>query len=135
MLRSRVRYIALTLVTIIIGLLVHMKGAALGSTARDVLGDALWATMIAWLVSAVVPTALMVSRMISAYFVCVAVEVSQLYHTPALDALRATFVGHLVLGSGFDPRDLAAYALGIAFAALFESLVFRRRIAKVESLH
>ena len=34
---------------------------------------------------------------------------SQLYHTPTLDAIRATQAGQLVLGSGFDPRDLAAY--------------------------
>ena len=135
MLRLRVRYFALALVTIIVGLLVHTTGAALGSAARDVLGDALWAGMIAWLVSALAPKASLVLRMTAAYLVSVTVELSQLYHTPALDALRATFVGHLILGSGFDPRDLAAYALGIAFAALLEIRVLRRGKSAVAPLH
>jgi hypothetical protein len=56
------------------------------------------------------------------------VEVSQLYHAPAIDALRATFVGALVLGSGFDLRDLAAYALGVASALLLDvALIVRLR--------
>jgi hypothetical protein len=58
--------------------------------------------------------------------VCFVVELSQLYHAPALDALRQTTVGHLVLGSDFDPRDLAAYAAGVLAAAMLErSVVFR----------
>ena len=52
-----------------------------------------------------------------AYTVCVIVEVSQLIHFPALDSLRGTRVGHLVLGSDFDVRDLLAYALGVLLAA------------------
>jgi hypothetical protein len=55
--------------------------------------------------------------------ICAAVEASQGLHAPALDSLRATRIGHLVLGSDFDPRDLLAYALGIAAAALLEVVV------------
>ena len=135
MLRVRVRYFALALATIIVGLLVHTQGNALGSVSRDVLGDALWGAMIVWLVSVAAPQARLAFRIIAAYLVCVTVEVSQLFHTPALDAVRATFVGRLVLGSGFDPRDLAAYALGIAVAALLETLVFRRGTATVAPIH
>jgi hypothetical protein len=57
----------------------------------------------------------------------VAVEVSQLYHAPVVDAVRATRLGHLVLGSGFDARDLAAYAGGIVGAVLLEAALIRRR--------
>lgn len=135
MLRFRVRYLALALVTIIVGLLVHTRGAALGPVTRDVMGDALWAAMIAWLVSALAPGARLVRRIIAAYLVCATVEFSQLYHTPALDAVRATFVGHLILGSGFDTRDLAAYALGISLAALLEIRVFKRGSVTVARLH
>lgn len=127
MTRARLIYIALALVTIAAGLLVHEQGAALGPIARDVLSDALWATMIAWWVGALVPTARLVVRSAAAYSICAGVEVSQLYHTPALDAIRATTVGQLILGSGFDARDLAAYALGVAGAALLEATVAARR--------
>jgi hypothetical protein len=41
--------------------------------------------------------------------------------------LRATRVGHLVLGSDFDPRDLAAYAVGVAFAVMMERTVSATR--------
>lgn len=121
--RTRTSYIAAALLTITAGLLVHLRGEALGSAARDMIGDALWAAMIAWWVGALVPRARLLSRSAAAYAICAVVEVSQLYHTPWLDALRATTVGHLVLGSGFDPRDLAAYAVGVAGAGLFEVVI------------
>jgi hypothetical protein len=121
--RTRTSYIAAALLTITAGLLVHLRGEALGSAARDMIGDALWAAMIAWWVGALVPRARLLSRSAAAYAICAVVEVSQLYHTPWLDALRATTTGHLVLGSGFDPRDLAAYAVGVAGAGLFEVVI------------
>jgi len=126
-LRTRAAYVALGLATIAVGLLVHLRGSVLDPVTRDVLGDTLWAAMIAWGMGALAPAAQLAVRSGAAYAVCVAVEVSQLYHTPALDAIRATRAGHLVLGSGFDPRDLAAYALGVASAALLEAVVVARR--------
>ena len=117
----------LALGTIAVGLLVHLRGVGLNAVARDVAGDALWAAMIAWWVGAIAPRTRLPVRAAVAYAVCLAVEVSQLYHTPALDALRATRPGHLVLGSGFDPRDLAAYALGVAGTVLVEAVLARRR--------
>ena len=116
----RARFVALAMATIAVGLVVHLAGGALGAAARDVLGDALWGAMIAWWIGALAPQAPRATRGVVAYATCVAVECSQLYHTPALDAVRATRVGHLVLGSGFDPRDLAAYALGVAVAMWLE---------------
>lgn len=121
----RPRYVALALVTILIGLLVHRRGAALGPSAQDATGDALWAMMIVWWLSALAPRRRRLVRGAAAYAICVAVELSQLYHGPAIDAMRATTVGHLVLGSGFDPRDLAAYAIGVAGALLLDAGVRR----------
>ena len=122
----RMIYIAAALATIALGLFVHLRGEALGPVTRDVVGDALWAAMIAWWAGALAPRARLAVRSAGAYAVCAAVELSQLVHTPALDAVRATRVGHLLLGSGFDPRDLAAYALGIAGAALLEATLAGR---------
>ena len=122
--RARLVYITLALITIALGLWVH-RGAALGAVARDVLGDALWATMIAWWIGAVAPRMHLTGRSAVAFGICVAVEVSQLIHMPALDSLRSTPMGHLVLGSGFDPRDIVAYATGVAIAAGAEWLLRR----------
>jgi hypothetical protein len=124
-----VAYVALALATIAVGLAVHLHGASLGGATRDVLGDALWAMMITWWIGAIAPDVPLLRRSMLAYAICAAVELSQLYHTPALDAVRATLIGHLVLGSGFDPRDLAAYALGVGTSALLESTTRFRRPA------
>ena len=116
----RVRYAAFASVTIIVGLIVHLRGAVLGPAAQDATGDALWAMMILWWVSALAPSVGRVARGAAAYAVCVGVELSQLYHGPTIDAVRATTIGHLILGSGFDPRDLAAYAIGVTSALLLD---------------
>ena len=117
----RARFVALALCTIGVGLVVRARGEALGSVARDMTGDALWAAMMAWWAGAVAPRARLAIRSAAAYLICVGVELSQLYHAPALDAARATPLGHLVLGSGFDARDLAAYAAGVIGAGLLEA--------------
>ncbi|HYW52019.1 MAG TPA: DUF2809 domain-containing protein [Gemmatimonadaceae bacterium] len=123
---DRLRYLGLALVTIGLGLAVHLHGAALGTAARDVAGDALWAAMMTWWIGVVAPTARPVARGVVAYAICVAVEFSQLLHAPGLDAVRATRAGHLVLGSGFDPRDLAAYAVGVIVALLIDRTLMAR---------
>ena len=117
---ARVAYVALALGTIVLGLTVHLYGNALGPTSRDVVGDVIWAAMIAWWVAAIAPGKSLRARSVCAVAICFAVEVSQLYHTPALDALRRTTFGALTLGSGFDLRDLFAYIAGVLAAAFLE---------------
>jgi hypothetical protein len=114
--------------TIAVGLFVHWGlGTQLAPTLRDVLGDALWAVMLAWWIGALIPDTPPRTRGGLGLAVCWAVEFSQLYHAPVLDALRRTTIGRLVLGNGFDPRDLAAYAMGILIALILEQ-VSRRNV-------
>lgn len=94
---------------------------------RDMLGDALWAAMIFWLLGIVAPMSKVAARGAVAYAVCVLVEVSQLFHSSGLDAMRETTMGHLVLGNGFDARDLLAYALGTGVAVLIDVGIFKNR--------
>jgi hypothetical protein len=121
----RLRYVLLAALTIAVGLSVHLLGTGLDSAVRDITGDVLWASMIVWLVSAAAPTASLATRALIAIGVCYLVETSQLYHAPWIDSIRATLPGHLVLGSGFDRRDLVAYAAGVLLALLIDRL-FRR---------
>jgi hypothetical protein len=127
-LRARLSYLALALATLGLGLTVNRGGAALGRDpiARDVLGDALWAVMIVWWLGVLAPTLHLTVRAGLALAICAAVEVSQLLHAPALDAARRTLPGRLMLGSGFDPRDLVAYAAGVLAAVL--AVVARRAL-------
>ena len=116
--RKRLRYLVLAVATIAVGLMVHLGGSVLPTVLRDVLGDALWAMMIVWCVGVAAPQLLLRTRGLVALAVCIGVELSQRYHTPFLDALRRTLPGHLVLGSGYDPRDLLAYTAGVAVAVM-----------------
>lgn len=117
----RARYVVFVVVTIVAGLVVNKLGGALPHALRDILGDALWAAMMFWIVSAIAPTARLWMRAGAAIAIAFGVEYSQMYHAGGIDALRNTTLGHLVLGSDFDARDLVAYALGVATAAVVDA--------------
>lgn len=121
----RLRYLLLACVTIVVGLAVHVGPLPMSPRLRDATGDALWAMMMLWWIGVVLPFVLPMVRGALAFGVCVAVELSQLYHVPWLDAIRATMLGQLVLGSGFDSRDLVAYALGVLAASGLDRLLHR----------
>jgi hypothetical protein len=124
--RIRAIYILFAVVTITVGLLVHLRGTALAPAVRDATGDALWAAMVTWWAGVLAPAARPALRGAAAYAISVGVEASQLYHAPMIDAARATLVGKLILGSGFDPRDLAAYAVGVAGAVILDVALIAR---------
>lgn len=90
-------------------------------------GDALWAMLIFWLAALVRPSASGRTLAIAALGISIAVECSQLVHTPWLDAVRATRLGALVLGQGFLWSDLVAYAVGVLAATLIDALWWSRR--------
>ena len=127
---ARMRYFALAVGTIALGLAVHWRGGALSPVVRDMLGDALWAAMVAWWIAAVAPAIRLPWRAAVALVFCFAVEFSQLFRLPALDALRRTTAGLLALGSEFDPRDFVSYAIGVLAAVLLERATERRRSDK-----
>ena len=118
--RDRTRYLVLMIGTIAIGLLVNKRGSALSPLVRDVLGDALWAAMVVWAFGLVAPKLQVRLRAAGALAVSFAVEFSQLVHFPVIDGLRRTTLGQLALGTGFDPRDFAAYTAGVIAAVLVE---------------
>ena len=127
--RTRSAHVWLALSAIAAGLVVHFAGGGLQPAVQDVIGDALWAFMMACWVGAAGPSLGLGVRGGLSLAICFGVEFSQLYHAPALDAVRVTTAGHLVLGSGFDPRDLVAYSAGVAAAVLLERALSQRRPA------
>jgi hypothetical protein len=124
-LRRRVAYaIALGLI-VAAGLASRRFGDALPAFIATYAGDTLWASMVfvglgflftRWSTGRVAAAALA--------FSCLD-EISQLYHAPWIDAIRATTPGALVLGYGFLWSDLACYTVGVALAAVVEATVRR----------
>lgn len=92
-------------------------------------GDALWAWVVvlcvAWVRPAITRTRLVAWSLGIAF----AIEFLQLYQAPWMQALRANKLAYLVLGNGFDPWDLVAYAVGIALGAVVDWAWARRRSA------
>ncbi|MDI1432043.1 DUF2809 domain-containing protein [Polyangium sorediatum] len=117
--RSRGLYAALVLVTIGLGLL-SRKIPGLPAWLSKGAGDALYATMSFWLVGLFVPACRTAVASAVALLFCYAIEASQLYHAPWVDAIRATRLGGLALGHGFHVMDLIYYAVGVSTGAGIE---------------
>lgn len=123
--RRRRTAAAIALVVIVAaGLVVHRLAPS--SVATDVAGDALYAvavyTGLVMLFASARPALL--GALAVAW--CVAVELFQLTGAPV--ALAAAFPPvALVLGTGFDARDLVVYPLAVVVAAAVDATVARRR--------
>jgi hypothetical protein len=89
-------------------------------------GDVLWGTMMFFAWRFLLPRMAALRLSGFAFAACCAVESSQLYHAPWIDALRGNGFGHLILGSVFAWGDIAAYGTGIGLGVLSERLLFGR---------
>ena len=74
-------------------------------------GSMLWAAMVYWIVAALLPRLRPRAVGVLAGLIAAMVELTRLYHAPALDAFRSTLAGRLILGKFFSVRNIAAYWL------------------------
>ena len=129
--RNRVVYGGLTISVLLLGL-ASRRFLDNYSFIKLYAGDGLWALMVyfgfaftftQWSVQSIVASALGFSF---------GVEMSQLYHAPWIDALRATRLGGLILGFTFVWSDLICYSVGVGLGALIDAYFiparYRRRL-------
>ncbi len=121
--RRRLVYVGAVALTIALGL--GSRAIALPWWLAKNAGDALYATMIYWGIRVLFPVAGTMRVAIAALTWCFAIELTQLYQAPWIDAIRATTPGHLVLGQGFHAFDLVCYVIGVALAIGCEAAVRR----------
>ncbi|MGI4860343.1 MAG: DUF2809 domain-containing protein [Janthinobacterium lividum] len=121
--RHRIVHLLYVLAVIALGLLSRRYAFVFPTRFAKYPGDALYALMMFFGWGMLLPA--LSSRRIAllALGTSFAVEFSQLYRAPWIDAIRAHPLGHLVLGSGFSPRDLLAYIVGTTVGYGFERLV------------
>ncbi len=124
--RSRIAYGFLALAVVAGGLLWRSGLIPLPPALSNHGGDALWALMVFLGFGFMFPRNPTWPNATLALDFSWAVELSQIYHAPWIDWLRATIPGRLVLGTTFNAIDLAAYAAGIAIGAGCE-MIWRRR--------
>jgi hypothetical protein len=89
-------------------------------------GDTLWALLVFLLLRFVAPARPVLHVAGAALAFSFAVEFSQLYQAPWLNAVRRTLPGRLVLGAGFLWSDLVCYTAGVLAGLGLDSAVRRR---------
>ncbi len=124
--RNRRLYTFYIVIVILLGLGSRRYGAGLPSWAADYSGDILWGLMIFLLAGFLFSGKRTLSIAAGAYGFAVLVEVSQLYHAPWIDAIRANRLGGLLLGYGFLWSDLLCYLAGVVIGAVLEKLLSKK---------
>jgi hypothetical protein len=127
--KRRLFYFISALAIIAIGLASRRFGARLPSFVAAYAGDTLWAMMVFLGVSGVCPNARPMSRGIIALAFAFGIELSQLFHSQWLDAIRKTRLGGLVLGFGFLWSDLVCYTVGVGVGVAFDRFISSWRTA------
>lgn len=124
--RQRGFYFAAALIVIGSGLLLRSSVLYAPPFLKKYGADALWALLVFLLIRVLCPRWKISRGAGLAAVISAGVEVSQLYHAPWIDALRAARLGALILGSVFNWPDLPAYASGIAVGVILDAVLLAR---------
>ncbi|MEM5607908.1 DUF2809 domain-containing protein [Bacillus toyonensis] len=124
--RNQLLYVMFTIVVIMLGLSSRKFAFALPHLLNDYLGDALWALMIFVGFGFLFPKIETKKLAFMNLIFCYGIEISQLYHAPWIDNIRATTIGGLVLGYGFLWSDVVAYTIGVGIGMLCEFMLRKK---------
>ena len=130
--RSRTHSLLLLIGTVTLGLASRRFPAVLPPFVVAYAGDVLWASMVFWVLTLLQPNGEGRHLAAIAFAIAVAVEFSQRYHAPWIEALRASPVGALALGQGFLWSDIVCYLLGAMLAAAIDWTLRTRRRNRVQ---
>lgn len=128
-LKIRLVYLTLLMITVALGLLSRRFPDETPSWIHLYAGDTLWSLMVYWILRLSFPENKTPTSALAALLFSFAIELSQICHTPWLDAIRATRLGGLVLGFGFLWSDLICYTTGVAVGILSDKFLIQNRKA------
>jgi hypothetical protein len=123
--RPLIHSLGLIFVTVVAGLAIRFAPLGLPPFIVKYGGSMLWALMIYWIVSALLPSRRPIAVALVAGAFATAVEFMKLYHSPALDAFRLTLPGILLLGRFFSVWDIVAYCFAISVGAAVDKGIRR----------
>jgi hypothetical protein len=125
MIRRRGIYFLWLAAVVCLGLLSRSELVGLSPFWAKYVGDALWALMFFVIVALALPSRSTLVVAAVALAICCAIELSQLYHAPWIDAARETRLGKLLLGSVFAWGDFVAYLAGVVTGVATELATIR----------
>ncbi len=123
--RRRSTFAALTAGLIAAGLVWRLAPLGLPFFFYKYGGSAIWGAMVYCVVAAAFPSRRPEIIALGAAAIAILSELFRLYHTPGLDAFRATLFGALLLGRTFLIWNIVAYLVAIATAAGVDRRFFR----------
>ena len=122
--RKRFVYFCLLIITIIIGLSSRNYPDFFSHFFVEYLGDTLWTVAVYLGICLIFPSIKVRNAFIISLVFSYLIEVSQLYHAPWIDLIRANRIAGLILGYGFLWSDLVCYTVGAFFAGLVDAVLF-----------
>lgn len=123
MIKKRIVYFILYLLTIPIGLATRKKPEWFLPAIAKYGGDILWAACFFFFFRVFFIQKKLWQVALITYVFAVLIEVSELYHAPWIDNIRRTFLGKMILGFGFLRSDLICYAIGVLLAWFIATFV------------
>ena len=120
-------YFAVVAILIAAGLLLRLVPVGLPAFVVKYGGSVLWAAMVYFLLAGLLRNRRRLTVALLASVVAGVVELSRLWHFPALDAFRLTRAGILLLGRVFLLWHFAIYWATIALAAAADGAFVRGR--------
>ncbi len=127
--RSRLLYLILTIIVMILGILSRKIGN-LPEIISLYSGDILWALMVFLIISFIFNKKSTIFTISWAIIFSYSIEISQLYHAPWIDAIRNTTLGSLILGFGFLWSDLVCYTIGILIGIVIDIIINKTNIRR-----
>ena len=127
--RNRFYYLLFIVITLLSGLASRHYPGVLPTCVESYLGDSLWALMVFLMAGFFFNGKSTRWIALAALVFSYCIEISQLYHAPWIDAVRANILGGLVLGFGFLWSDLVCYTVGIGFGVVMEKIFLNKKNA------
>lgn len=129
---ARRRLVALAALVVVVAAGLFVAKVLPSSATTDIAGDALYAVAVYTGLVLLLPRVRRVILAVAATGWCVFVELLQLSGLPVALAERVPPIA-LVLGTGFDARDLVVYASAVLVAAAADAAVSSRALRRGRS--
>lgn len=120
---KRLKYFILTVIVMVLGLLSRKMSPCTIDFVKIYLGDVLWAMMVYFGCRFLFAGTRKRMAFGCALLFSYGIEISQLYHTPWIDAIRSTMLGGLMLGYGFLWGDVVCYTVGVTLGIVIDWLL------------